>query len=380
MLPYNLRTWSIHHIVENLFLAHHSSTAVFDAPLLQFQSIASRIIARPLTAVRDMESPVNPDYHVKDDNDYFHQKVENVEASLVVVCWRIIDRSRRFVVGAHAEGRSQREKESRRQKDGNLRSEPTSSEFLDSSCPGDDQATNDQRKWQETDDGVEGSPIQNDGTIDVFGMAVQRIEILHVCDDEHDERDDDEHVDCREGAGEEWMPSTVRVCRSYDSLREDEVDDEEKDHASGHKNLCSNGNSNVSWSCCPDYAHDTGGDAGHAEAERHARHEELMPSLVVQLEYRHVGNCAADEEEQEYSGDWDIGVNGRDTAQAGGLGRIRGMLDLLRSSSPRRTSLLLRSAYVRAVMCTQEEYKSQTVKEGVGCGLTCLGSRKSIGE
>ncbi len=72
-----------------------------------------------------------------------------------------------------------------------------------------------------------------------------------------------------------------------------------------------------------------------------------MASLKVQLKYRHVGDGAADEQEQEHGGDWDIGVNGRDTAQASGCGRIRGMLCLLVRC--RRTSFLLRSAYVRAV-------------------------------
>lgn len=60
-----------------------------------------------------------------------------------------------------------------------------------------------------------------------------------------------------------------------------------------------------------------------------------MASLFVQLVYGHVGNGAADEEEQEDGGDWDIGVDGREAAQAGGLGSVRRMLRswLLRSSS-----------------------------------------------
>lgn len=182
------------------------------------------------------------------------------------------------------------------------------------------------------------------------------------------------------------MPSAARVCGSYDPLREDEVDGEEQDHPSGHEDLCSNGDSDISWSGCPDYAHDTGRDAGHAEAERHPRHDELVPSLIVQLEYSHVGHCAADEEEQEHRGDWDIGMNGWGTAQAGGLGRIGTMLCslLLRASAFRGTSPLSQSVSSKSPEGHPQAIQQSNTSEGkscnkVGWGLTCLGSRKSIG-
>ena len=91
------------------------------------------------------------------------------------------------------------------------------------------------------------------------------------------------------------MPTTVRMRSSDDALSEDEIDDEDQHHASGHENLGRNGQSDVRGSCRPCYPQDAAGDSGHAKTEQHGRHDEFMSSLFVDLEDCHVGYGADDE-------------------------------------------------------------------------------------
>lgn len=89
----------------------------------------------------------------------------------------------------------------------------------------DNQSTEHQRKREEADDGVESSAVQDKIPVDALRIAVKRVEILNVGRDEHDEGDDNEDIDGREGVRKERMPSAARMGRPNNALRKDDVDD-----------------------------------------------------------------------------------------------------------------------------------------------------------
>lgn len=73
-----------------------------------------------------------------------------------------------------------------------------------------------------------------------------------------------------------------------DALGEDEVDDEEEDDARGDEDLRGDGEPDVGLVRGPGDAEDAAHDAGHAEAEEHAAHEEFVAAPLVDLQDCHV--------------------------------------------------------------------------------------------
>ena len=62
--------------------------------------------------------------------------------------------------------------------------------------------------------------------VDAAGVAVQCVEGLHHCCDEHDEGDDDENVDGHEGVVDAFVPADCWVLGAEDALGEEKVDGE----------------------------------------------------------------------------------------------------------------------------------------------------------
>ncbi|KAL9607141.1 MAG: hypothetical protein Q9167_007918 [Letrouitia subvulpina] len=255
-----------------------------------------------------------------------NHKIEDVKACLAKVAWwRLRDRDGVLEVCADAEAGAEAENHGGREEDVDLRSEAAVAELLDAGLAGDDEAADNEDDREEGDDGVKGLAVEDDVSVDALGVLVQGVEALDVGGDQHDQADDDEDVDCVEEVGEEGVPAAVGMRGSDDPLGKDEVDDEEKDDACGDEDGSGDGDGSVVRITAPDDTHDTGDDAGHAEAEHHGGHDEFVASTEVDLEDGHVGDGAADEQKEEDGGDWDIGSHGRMAAQRCGLGRIWSM-------------------------------------------------------
>ena len=121
---------------------------------------------------------------------------------------------------------------------------------------------------------------------------------------------------------------------SKDPLRVDEVDDEEYEDTSTDENLGGDGDLYIVWKASPDNPQDHGHDSSHTKSEGERRHEELVTPSSVDLEYDHVADGSADEQEEEDSADRNIDTNGRCAADTRNLGWVW--------ARPRRSSLLLR--------------------------------------
>ena len=201
---------------------------------------------------------------------------------------RVCRRARGEVVGAGTEGGTEAEDRGRCDKDGDLGPESAGAEFLDAGGAGDDEADDDERDGEEGDDGEESLAVEEDIAVDAAGVGVEGVEGLHDGSDDHDQGDDDEDIDGFEGGGEERVPARVGVGGADDALGEDDVDDEEEDHPGGDKDLGGDGETDVGLVGGPSDAQDAAHDAGHAEAEEHAAHEEFVAALLVDLQDGHV--------------------------------------------------------------------------------------------
>jgi hypothetical protein len=102
-----------------------------------------------------------------------------------------------------------------------------------------------------------------------------------------------------EYVGDGLIPAKVRVGCSYNPLSEDEVDDEEDEDTSRHKDAGSDANLDVMWKAGPNDSHDHGDDTSHAETEHESAHEEFVSLAFVDLKYCHVTGGGEDEEEEE---------------------------------------------------------------------------------
>lgn len=146
-------------------------------------------------------------------------------------------------------------------------------------------------------------------------MLVQCVKRLNGHGNDHDEGDDDQNVEENEEFGEEPMPTAVWMRSSDDPLREDEIDDKQKNHACGHEDLRRDSDRDLGRPRGPDDSHHAGGDSGHAETKHHSGHDEFMAPPHVQLKNGHVGDGAEHEEKEKDGGDWDIEIDGWDEAQ-----------------------------------------------------------------
>lgn len=153
---------------------------------------------------------------------------------------------------------------------------------------------------------------------------VQRVEHVHGGDDDHNEAGPDAEVQDPEGHAESPGPAEAGVVGADEALREDEVDDEEDDHAGLDEDAGGDGEADVVRVRGPGEAQDEGGGAGHAEAEEERREEELVVAPPVDLEDDHVGGGAGEEEDHEHRADGAVDRYGGDLAELCGRGRVRG--------------------------------------------------------
>lgn len=274
---------------------------------------ASGVVARLVAMIRDPEPAIDADDDIGQHDDDLDAEIEDVEARLALIRGRVRARSRPArVVDARAEGGAEAEQRGRDEQDADLVPPPAGAEFFRplADAGQEEDADEDDGDGEEGDDGVEGLAVQGDGAIDVFGVGVEGVEGLHDGGDEHDERQHDEDVGGDEGPVGEFVPAQVRVGGAEDALGEDEVDDEDEDDAGGDEDLRRDGDGYVGRVAGPDDAHDLGDDAGHAEAEEHAGHDEFVAAPPVRLEDEHVRDGAAEEEDEEDGADGDVDALG----------------------------------------------------------------------
>ena len=84
------------------------------------------------------------------------------------------------------------------------------------------------------------------------------------------------------------MPKASRMRRSQDALSKVHVDNKGDNDTHSNKDLGSNGDRDVLRAGSPHDAHDTGDNTHAAEAEHHARNDELAVSAHVKLEDSHM--------------------------------------------------------------------------------------------
>lgn len=280
-----------------------------------------------MAMIRDPEPLIHPHDHISQHDHNLDPEIEDIEACLALIPGRILARSRPTrIVDAHAKGGAQAEQPRRDEENADLMPPPARPEFLRPFLGAGQDEDGDQHDGdgEERDDRVEGLPVQRDGAIDVFGVRVQGIKRLDDGDDEHDQRHHYEHIDPDEGVMRDAMPPQVRMTRAEYALREDDVDDEDQHHPRGDEDLRGDGHGDVGRVARPGDAHDLRDDAGHAEAEEHAGHDEFVAATPVRLEDEHVRDGAAEEEEEEDGADGDVDGFGGEAAQAGGFGWVRG--------------------------------------------------------
>lgn len=315
------------HVIERLLLTidpmNVRSAIHLDLALLPR---AGRVIAWAVTAVRDMEPPIDAQAGVHCDDEHLDGEVEDVEAGLAVVPGRVVAGPRGHDVGAGSEGGAEAQQDGREQEDGDLGAEAAGAELVEAGGARDHEAGEDEEDGEEGDEGVEDLAVELDVAVDAAGVGVEGEEGLDGAGDEHDEGEDYDGVEGLEGGGESLVPAEVRVRGADDALGEDQVDDEEEDDAGGDEDLGRDGDADVGGAGGPDDAHDARRDARHAEAEHQARHDELMAAFAIELEDGHVRGGTHYEEEHEDGGDGDVDVHGGLAAQGGGLrcvGRAR---------------------------------------------------------
>lgn len=165
--------------------------------------------------------------------------------------------------------------------------------------------------------------------VDLESIGVESIEGLDRCSDYHDQHYTDEGIEDLECDRECFVPAEVRMRGTENSLSEDEVDEEQNQHACRYEDLCSDGDLDVVWVAGRHNSHDHGDDPGHTETKSHGAHNELVTLAVVQLEDGHVSGRASNEEDEEDGTDGhvdaDIGL-ATDSSEARRVGRVHGLV------------------------------------------------------
>ncbi|KAL9098520.1 MAG: hypothetical protein Q9163_005837 [Psora crenata] len=246
-------------------------------------------VSRPMAAVRYVESLVYPQHDIPCDDEDFDGKVEDVEARLGLIAGRVADGAGSpSVISSHAEGCTQAEQGRGDEENGHLVPPRTAPKLLEPGGPRDNEAHDDENNGEESDNGVKGLAVELDVSIDVPGVVIEGEEGLNDDGDEHGQGGNDQDVDGDEGPITGGMPSDPGMGGPKDPLGENEIDDKEQHHAGGHEYLGGNSDADVGGMNGPDDPQDLGDDAGHAEAEQHARHNELVAVPPVDLENGHV--------------------------------------------------------------------------------------------
>ena len=107
----------------------------------------------------------------------------------------------------------------------------------------------------------------------------------------------------------------MRVLRSDDALRKEQVGDEQQDNTGVDEDHGRHANLHAGRITSPYYPESGGHYTREAETEDHAVDDELLASVHVQLEDGHVASASADEEQEEDRIDWDVGYLRRCLAQ-----------------------------------------------------------------
>lgn len=146
--------------------------------------------------------------------------------------------------------------------------------------------------------------------VDVSDVLVERVHLLHDAGDQHGQVQDNAGQVHAKHPFDGAMPAEVRVLGTEDPQCEDEVDDDDYDDAGVDEDVRGDGDGDGGRTGQPDDAHHAGDDARHAEAEEGAAREEFVGAAAVELQDRHVGDGAEDEDGQEDGDDWGIGDGG----------------------------------------------------------------------
>lgn len=114
------------------------------------------------------------------------------------------------------------------------------------------------------------------------------------------------------------------MVRAHEALGEDEVDDEEQEHAGLDEDGGGDGQRDVARARGPGDAEREGDDARHAEGEEHDREDELVAAPAVDLEDGHVRDGAGGVQGQQRGAYGVVQRDGGRPAELGVGGRVRG--------------------------------------------------------
>jgi len=225
---------------------------------------------------------------------------------------------------ACAKGGAESEQGAGQKDDVQLRPEAARAEFLGGPAvgAGGEGRERDERDGQEGRDGVVRCAHDLEVVVDVSDVAVEGVHLLHDAGDQHGQvQDDAGQVGAEHPLGGP-MPAEVGVLGAEDPQGEDEVDDDDDDDAGVDEDVRGDGDGDGGRTGQPDDAHHAGDGARHAEAEEGAAGEEFVGAAEVELQDRHVGDGAEDEEDQEDGEDWGIGDSGGNAAYQCSCGRV----------------------------------------------------------
>ena len=139
------------------------------------------------------------------------------------------------------------------------------------------------------------------------------------------------------------MPSRTRVRGAQDPLCEQQIYDEQDDDSGSDEDTCGDGNGGIGWARCPNDAHDTGRCSRHTETEHGTGHLEVVAATAIQLEDGHMGDGAAQKQEEKDCGDGYVKTHGGLATQSGGsrgIGRAR-WSSILRRRLQKASALLI---------------------------------------
>jgi len=134
-------------------------------------------------------------------------------------------------------------------------------------------------------------------------IGAQREEALDRARNKCNEHSDNARIIDLKRHRERLGPRPMWMASSNNPLREDKVDDKEKNNSSSNEYLSCDSNAEVRSMCTPNQAHSTGYYSRHTETKEHARHEELMTLPLVELQDRHMHYRAEEEEDEADGGD-----------------------------------------------------------------------------
>ncbi len=148
----------------------------------------SRIMARRVAAVPDVEPAIYPERGVHDEDEQLDGEVEDVEARLAVVPGRVVEGAGALDVRPRAERRAEAQQHGREQEHTDFGAEPARAELVEGGGSRHDEGGEDERDGQEGDEGVEDLAVDLNVAIDAAGIGAEGVERLNGAGDEHDKR------------------------------------------------------------------------------------------------------------------------------------------------------------------------------------------------